>query len=293
MAWQASREHHLSKDRAYPQVGDVDFSKVAKGVAANEVEINSALDARREETTRDQRIRHDETDEKLTEYIQTNFSGTPSSLRELEPLIEEIRRRFKHLPRKVNANGERQRIAGHTTFKSWCAGILNRTVNEMSASFDANRAEVKKESEILLEEILAVLPTRHEETDEKLSSLVRYRFSGSLLSLEQIIPLIEEIKRRFKHLPRKVGVDGKYKTICGHRTFKSWCKGVMNRHDRTVRYMIAGAKNPAEKKEEQKAEVFAVSERVKKYLTKRVDKFEGAERTELIEEILKAVEEMA
>ena len=102
-------------------------------------------------------------------------------------------------------------------------------------------------------EINAALDARHDEmTAEELTYLVQSNFSGSLLSLRQLKPFIEEIKRRFKHLPRKIGVDGQYRTIAGHRNFKSWCAGVLNRTDRAVRFMLAKAREDEKKPEDKK-----------------------------------------
>ena len=149
-------------------------------------------------------------------------------------------------------------------------------------------------------EINAALDARHDQmTADELTYLVQSNFSGSLLSLRQLKPFIEEIKRRFKHLPRKVGVDGNYKTIAGHRNFKSWCAGILNRTDRAVRYMLVKAQKPKDKKEkkgeEQKTKetISAVSERVKKYLQNQVDRFEGSERVEILENIFNVITEMA
>src|SRR5712671_3284557 len=95
---------------------------------------------------------------------------------------------------------------------------------------------------------LQLLENRHETPVEELSEFVSANFNGNLLTLRQLEPYITEIKRRFKTLPRKQGVDGRYQMIAGHRTFKSWCKGVVGRTDRCVRYMLAKSK-----KEEQQS----------------------------------------
>jgi hypothetical protein len=71
-----------------------------------------------------------------------------------------------------------------------------------------------------------------------LSEFVSANFSGNMLTLRQLSPFIQELKRRFKTLPRNKGVTGEFKTICGHRSFKSWCLGVLRRTDRAVRYML-------------------------------------------------------
>ncbi len=108
-----------------------------------------------------------------------------------------------------------------------------------------------------MEPNLQLLDNRHEIPVEELSSYVSTSFNGNLLTLRQLEPFIAEIKRRFRTLPRNMGVDGKYKMIAGHRSFKSWCKGVVGRTDRCVRYMLAKAKNQ-EKKSKDKAETISV-----------------------------------
>jgi hypothetical protein len=138
-------------------------------------------------------------------------------------------------------------------------------------------------------DVCSALDARHDEmTAEELTNLVQSNFSDSQLSLRQLKPFIEEIQRRFKHSPRKIGVDSEYKTIAGHRNFKSWCSNVLHRTDRAVRYMLVKAHNETKKKKENKTEeVSVVSARVEKYLTNQTNKFEGSERAKF----LKVVEE--
>lgn len=124
-----------------------------------------------------------------------------------------------------------------------------------------------------LQTVLTTIDNRHEMADGDLTEYLAENFSGSLLSLKQLQPLISEILRRFKRLPRKQSVDGTYPTIAGYRTFGAvpekcikchrpfkkhndddhsfeldlktvgdigWCQGVLHRCSRTVRYMLAG-----------------------------------------------------
>lgn len=133
-------------------------------------------------------------------------------------------------------------------------------------------------------EINAALDTRYEMSAEELTRVILSNFSDSTLKLRQLKPFIEEIRRRFKHRPRKIGVDGKYTLVAGHKTFKSWCDGVLHRTDRAVHYMIKKASG--DKKKESKTEsISVISERVKKYIQNQVDKFEGSERDELLKHI--------
>jgi hypothetical protein len=116
---------------------------------------------------------------------------------------------------------------------------------------------------------LHLLERRHDMPPEELSEFVSVNFGGNLLTLRQLEPFIAEIKRRFKTLPRKAGVDGKYKTIGGHRSFKSWCHGVLGRTDRTVRYMLSKSKNEEQKPKKEAETISAVLNRCVNYITRQ------------------------
>lgn len=123
-----------------------------------------------------------------------------------------------------------------------------------------------------IQEVLATLDSRHEMDSDDLSNHIRDNFSGSLLSLKQLEPLITEVLRRFKHLPRKKSVDGTFPSIAGHRTFKSWCLGVLHRNDRTVRYMLTGG-NTKRGSLKQQVEIVSASldiNLVMRYLTTKI-----------------------
>ena len=96
--------------------------------------------------------------------------------------------------------------------------------------------------------VTAVVQIRENMTDESLTQYAKDHFSGSLLSLRQLEPLIREIKRRFRILPRKLGVDGKRKMIFDCVRFRDWCQQVLGRSDRSVRYMLAGGNTKRSKK---------------------------------------------
>jgi hypothetical protein len=116
---------------------------------------------------------------------------------------------------------------------------------------------------------LRLLERRHDMPPEELSEFVSVNFGGNLLTLRQLEPFITEIKRRFKTLPRKAGVDGKYKMIGGHRSFKSWCHGVLGRTDRTVRYMLSKSKNEERKPNKEAETISAVLIRCVNYITRQ------------------------
>jgi hypothetical protein len=115
---------------------------------------------------------------------------------------------------------------------------------------------------------LSLLDRRHEVPPEELSEFVSTNFGGNLLTLRQLEPFISEIRRRFKILPRKANLGG-YKTISGHRSFKTWCSGVLGRTDRTVRYMLAKSKNEEKKLQKQAETISAVLNRTLVYIMKQ------------------------
>jgi hypothetical protein len=92
------------------------------------------------------------------------------------------------------------------------------------------------------QEILQLVERRHELDANDLSEHIRQNWGGSLLTLRQLEPFVSEILRRFKCLPRKRQVNGDFARIAGHRSFKSWYNGVLNRKERSVRYMLAKSK---------------------------------------------------
>jgi hypothetical protein len=173
--------------------------------------------------------------------------------------------------------------------ESWCTETFARTESAAGGGVMATTPKVDAfPTPMSAADVCAALEVRHNEmTAEELTHLVQSNFSGSMLSLRQLKPFIEEIRRRFRHLPRKVSVDGAYKTIAGHRNFKSWCDGVLRRTDRAVRYMLAKASGDKKKSKNESEDISAVLALVGRYLTKKADKFEGSERAEF----LKAVEE--
>lgn len=141
-------------------------------------------------------------------------------------------------------------------------------------------------------EVLAALNTRHEDSDETLTAYVQSNFSGSQQSLRQLRPFLEEIARRFKHLPRKRQINNEYKTISGYRTFKDFCQGVLNRTAHRVRQILKEAHGQTKKSIKGTEDIYAVSEQIEKYLTRKVEKFKGSDRTELLENVGKILENL-
>ncbi len=144
-----------------------------------------------------------------------------------------------------------------------------------------------------LQTVLQLLPERHEMDGDALSNHIRDNFCGSLLSLRQLKPFVQEILRRFKCLPRKKSMDGTYPTISGHRTFKSWCGGVLHRSDRTVRYMLKGGNKKRKTSDGQVDTVSALdADAILKYLTKFVGKLHPQQKELLTEELRRLLYEV-
>jgi hypothetical protein len=122
-----------------------------------------------------------------------------------------------------------------------------------------------------LQAALAAIAERHDVDVEDLSTHIQENFSGSLMSLKQLEPLVSEILRRFKRLPRKRNVDGTHPNIAGYRNFKSWCEGILHRSDRTVRYMLNGGNKKRKDSKVQAESVSALdAAKILKYLDTHV-----------------------
>jgi len=113
-----------------------------------------------------------------------------------------------------------------------------------------------------LQDDLELLAERHEVDADVLSDHIRKNFEGSVVSLKSLEPLVREILRRFRRLPRKKSVDGTYPSLGGYRSFKAWCQFVLHRSDRTVRYMLSGGNQNRRQKPSDDVETFsAMSEK--------------------------------
>jgi hypothetical protein len=138
---------------------------------------------------------------------------------------------------------------------------------------------------------LQLLENRSTLPADDLSKHIQDNFGGSLLSLRQLEPFISEMLRRFKRLPRKVGVDGNRPTIAGCTSFKIWCSTVLHRTDRCVRYMLKRSQSGTIKKTKtEKLSAKHTSARVLKYLDRQLSNANEAERTFLVQEISKTLE---
>ncbi len=100
--------------------------------------------------------RHDVSPEILTRYIADNFVGNLLTLRQLEPFISEVKRRFKILPRKKDITGNYKTIYGCRTFKAWCLGVLHRSDRTVRYMLAKAHGDKKKNTVERAETISAV-----------------------------------------------------------------------------------------------------------------------------------------
>jgi hypothetical protein len=137
-----------------------------------------------------------------------------------------------------------------------------------------------------LQAALTAVAERHEMDVDVLSNRIRENFNGSMLSLKQLEPLVSEIRRRFKHLPRKQKVDGTYPNIAGYRTFKDWCGRVLHHSDRAVRYMLKGGNNNRKCFKSRLATVSVLDiDGVMRYLKTNLDSLDNPQQEKLAQEL--------
>jgi hypothetical protein len=98
-----------------------------------------------------------------------------------------------------------------------------------------------------------VLAVKHRELldDDELGSYIE----GAFIKLATVVPLIEEMRRRFQNLDRKKQVDGSYKTIRGCRNFQDYCRDVLHRTEQTVYELLKPRKPKLEKIETEPKEI--------------------------------------
>jgi hypothetical protein len=86
-----------------------------------------------------------------------------------------------------------------------------------------------------LQSHLALVETRRDVDVEELTAHVAAHFQ--LLTRRQLLPFIREMRRRFKHLPRK-SLNSVRPSIAGCVSFGESCQKVLRRTPRTVRYLL-------------------------------------------------------
>ena len=108
-------------------------------------------------------------------------------------------------------------------------------------------AIVKTSKETLLPQLRDAVRDRTTLDDDTLGVCIEEYSGGALLTLKMCMPLVDEMKRRFKILDRKKQVNGQYKTIRGCRTFQDFCQKVLHRTEQAVYLMLRGG-TPASSK---------------------------------------------
>ncbi len=152
-----------------------------------------------------------------------------------------------------------------------------------------------------LQDALTAIDTRHTMTNDEISICCRDNFSGSMLSLKQLEPVIRDVQRRFKILGRKQHMDGSYPNIFGYRSFGSihdkeeykkvlrvgWCEGVLKFDVRTVHYMLNGGnKKKKSKPKKEKLSAPQASE-VLKYVEEHASEMSSEQRRMLMDGLAK------
>lgn len=93
----------------------------------------------------------------------------------------------------------------------------------------------QKSKEILLvPDLKDAVRDRTSLDDDTLGVCIEQYGGGALLTLRMCMPLVDEIKRRFKNLDKKKQLNGDYKTIRGCRSFQDYCQKVLHRTEQAV-----------------------------------------------------------
>ena len=91
---------------------------------------------------------------------------------------------------------------------------------------------------------VAMVENRHNVDGDALSEYIERHFEGVFATLRHIRPLLEEMRRRFKTLPRGKRPDGTFHTIRGCRNFKEWVLTTLHRSERAVYYALEHGNPP-------------------------------------------------
>ena len=102
----------------------------------------------------------------------------------------------------------------------------------------AESAIAKTSKETLLPQLRDAVRDRTSLDDDTIGACIEEYGGGALLTLKMCMPLVDEMKRRFKILDRKKQVNGTYKTIRGCRTFQEYCQKVLHRTEQAVYLML-------------------------------------------------------
>jgi hypothetical protein len=94
--------------------------------------------------------------------------------------------------------------------------------------------------ETLLPQLSDAVRDRTTLDNDTLGKCIEEYGSGALLTLKMCMPLVDEMKRRFKILDRKRQVNGEFATIRGCRSFQDFCQKVLHRSEQAVYLMLRG-----------------------------------------------------
>lgn len=89
---------------------------------------------------------------------------------------------------------------------------------------------------------LASIENRHLLTDDDILARIKQVEGSGKIRMTVCKELVSEVRRRFKHKPRKPHADGLPHLINGCRTFKQWVKKHLGITDRQVRNWLDGRK---------------------------------------------------
>ena len=102
--------------------------------------------------------------ETLGQVIEHAFTLSLLTLKMCQPLVSEMKKRFKKLSRKKQKDGSYQTICGYRTFQDWCKNALHRS--EQAVYLMLRQKDVKPKEVALLPE--AELPKMVEKVGEKM-----------------------------------------------------------------------------------------------------------------------------
>lgn len=143
-------------------------------------------------------------------------------------------------------------------------------------------------------ELLPLVQTRTEAPAETLTDFIRKEYTGTESIEQRLMPLVDEISRRFKHRQRKPDITGKPVLICGFRRFSDWAKSVTPKSVRTVQrqlkaYRVSQGLVEKKTKNDDLSLLEKQSQLVEEYLRQKLAMFKGKERQQLCDTIRAAI----
>jgi hypothetical protein len=96
--------------------------------------------------------------------------------------------------------------------------------------------------------------TRTEMDGEVLGEYIERNWDLAVGNVSGLMSLVKEMKRRFKLLDRKKGVDGKYKTIRGFTSFDGWFTSFTGKSRRLAYYLLESEEQKHKRNAERRSE---------------------------------------